>query len=246
MIFCFSLILSLFSLDLDKVEERIWQKECNGSLEGLVHWNEGEEFGSFGIGHFIWYPKGKKGAFEETFPKLLAFIQESGQQLPPWLTPSTPCPWQTREEFNQEKNHKKKTALRAFLFTTKKHQAAFIAKRLEETLVQMEEAFPEKKELLRANFAKLSATPRGLFALIDYLHFKGSGLSPLERYNNQGWGLVQALESVPPDSPAPLLDFIKVAKALLSKRVENSPAERKESRWLKGWHNRIDSYVEPF
>ena len=33
------------------------------------------------------------------------------------------------------------------------------------------------------------------------------------------------------------------AKATLERRVANAPIERREQRWLKGWHNRIDTYL---
>ena len=37
---------------------KIWQNESGATVSGLTHWNEGEEFPSLGIGHFIWYPHG--------------------------------------------------------------------------------------------------------------------------------------------------------------------------------------------
>ncbi|PYK40467.1 MAG: hypothetical protein DME60_07965, partial [Verrucomicrobia bacterium] len=43
------------------IGKRIWQNECNGTVAGLTSWNEGENFASLGIGHFIWYPKGQRG-----------------------------------------------------------------------------------------------------------------------------------------------------------------------------------------
>ena len=37
---------------------------------------------SLGIGHFIWYPKGRRGPFDESFPKLVSFISNRGAKLP--------------------------------------------------------------------------------------------------------------------------------------------------------------------
>ena len=34
----------------------------------------------------------------------------------------------------------------------------------------------------------------------------------------------------------------EAAKRVLSRRVQNAPAERREQRWLAGWHNRCDGY----
>ena len=57
---------------LQRVGQRIWQNECAGSVAGLTSWNAGEDFASLGIGHFIWYPAGRRGPFEESFPQLAA------------------------------------------------------------------------------------------------------------------------------------------------------------------------------
>src|SRR5438552_18973326 len=53
-----------------RIGKRIWQNECNGTVAGLTSWNTGEDFASLGIGHFIWYPEGRRGPFEESFSKL--------------------------------------------------------------------------------------------------------------------------------------------------------------------------------
>ncbi len=48
--------------------KRLWHNECAGTVEGLTSWNTGEDFASLGIGHFIWYPAGRRGPFDESFP----------------------------------------------------------------------------------------------------------------------------------------------------------------------------------
>src|ERR1700728_3197824 len=60
----------------EQVGQRIWMNECRGSLAGLTSWNEGEEFASLGIGHFIWYPTNKTGKFKAKFPELLGFLDQ--------------------------------------------------------------------------------------------------------------------------------------------------------------------------
>ena len=62
----------LSGCDLERIGKRIWQNEAAGSVEGLTSWNSGEDFASLGIGHFIWYPAGPDGPFEESFPQLIA------------------------------------------------------------------------------------------------------------------------------------------------------------------------------
>jgi len=62
------------------IGRKIWQNESAGKVTGLTHWNDGEEFPSMGIGHFIWYPKGFNGRWTETFPE---FVVETSYQLSP-------------------------------------------------------------------------------------------------------------------------------------------------------------------
>src|SRR5437588_1132341 len=66
--------INLSPADTRRIGKRIWQNECNGTIEGLTSWNAGENFASLGIGHFIWYPKGERGPFEESFPKFVRFV----------------------------------------------------------------------------------------------------------------------------------------------------------------------------
>src|SRR4051794_7962906 len=85
--------------ELDSIGRRVWQNECGGTREGLTSWNQGEAFASLGIGHFIWYPKGQHGPFEESFPPLVKFLATTGAKVPAWLKAEDDCPWSTRAEF---------------------------------------------------------------------------------------------------------------------------------------------------
>src|SRR5262252_5246692 len=93
--------------DALKIGKRVWQNECNGTISGLTSWNQGEDFASLGIGHFIWYPKGRQGPFEESFPKLVSFVSSRGAKLPTFLLGvglGQPCPWNSRAEFLKAQN----------------------------------------------------------------------------------------------------------------------------------------------
>jgi len=244
LIFLFSKLFS-FSItqeDARIIGDKIWQNECAGTVEGLTNWKKGETFASLGIGHFIWYPSGKKERFEETFPSLVSYLQKKGVLIPDWLQANKGCPWSSREKFYQEIQSVKMQELRKLLLETKDLQALFIAKRLEETLQKLLINCQEKGKVA-AIFSKLLKSKQGLYALIDYLNFKGSGTSPLERYKGQGWGLLQVLEHIPSLSETPVVDFVKAAKAVLIQRVKNAPPERQEDKWLKGWLNRVDTYT---
>ncbi|MBI2743724.1 MAG: hypothetical protein HYX48_07405 [Chlamydiales bacterium] len=231
----------------NKIAEKIWMNECGGKVDGLTSWKKGENFGSFGIGHFIWYPVGKKERFEETFPELLKFLISQGVVIPAWVEKAQGCPWHSREEFYLNLKSPEMLELRQLLVETKDLQAIFIANRLEKTFPQMVECLPESERAqVTATFKRLAQTPKGLYALIDYLNFKGSGVSPAERYNQQGWGLLQVLQKIPPSSKNVVADFAAAAKELLTQRVQNSPPDRREAQWLKGWLNRVSTYLEPF
>jgi hypothetical protein len=73
-----SAALTLSHREAMQIGRKIWQNECGGSISGLTSWNTGENFASLGIGHFIWYPQGQRGPFEESFPKLVLYVERRG------------------------------------------------------------------------------------------------------------------------------------------------------------------------
>ncbi len=206
-------------------------------MTGLTSWNSGEDFASLGIGHFIWYPAGRRGPFEESFPPLAIFLESQGVVVPKWSR--GPCPWTSKAAFDADSDGSRHKELRILLSKTVPLQTAFILNRLKGALPKMLAA-TQATQKVKANFDGLSATPEGAFCLIDYVNFKGEGTAKTERYNGQGWGLLQVLESMTTASPSA---FASASKAALSRRVQNAPAARKEQRWLTGWHNRCNGYL---
>lgn len=222
------------------IGRRIWQNECAGTINGLTSWNAGEDFASLGIGHFIWYPKGQRGPFEESFPKLAAYLAAHGQSVPAWMRGS--CPWTTRMAFRADADSARMRELRGLLADTVALQARFCALRMEEALPKMLAAAPaSERDRVKANFYRVAAAPLGMYALIDYVNFKGEGTNPSERYAGQGWGLLQVLEAMGGGSALPA--FAKAADAVLTRRVKNSPPARHEAKWLPGWRNRVATYA---
>jgi hypothetical protein len=229
--------------DLEAIGRRVWQNEAAGKVEGLADWNSGESFASLGIGHFIWYPPGPKGPFEESFPGLVRFLSDKGAPPPDWLKPGMACPWPDRASFLKDSQSPKVRELRQWLASTVPLQSQFLAERLERALPKMLESLPkERREAVRRSFESLAATTQGRFALIDYVNFKGEGTKATERYAGQGWGLLQVLEGMPPGGHA--AEFSKSAAETLRRRVRNAPPERNEERWLPGWLNRVHSYAQ--
>ena len=241
-----SAAISLSHADVQKIGKKIWQNECNGTISGLTSWNGGEDFASLGIGHFIWYPKGRRGPFEESFPKVVNFISKRGAKLPTLLLRGgeQPCPWDSRAEFLRAQHTVEMNQLRQFLADTIDLQAEFLIARLEAALPKMlAEAAPADRANVQQQFDRLTKTPQGCYALVDYVNFKGEGVLHTERYQGQGWGLLQVLEDMHGTSGAAAVDeFSRAAKAILTRRVHNAPVERHESRWLMGWIRRVNSY----
>ena len=234
--------------DALKFGKRVWQNECNGTISGLTSWNQGEDFASLGIGHFIWYPKGRRGPFEESFPKLVSFVSNRGAKLPTLLLgvgAGAPCPWNSRAEFLRAQNTPEMNQLRRFLADTIDLQAEFLVARLESALPKMlAEAAPADRPNVQQQFERLTKTPQGCYALVDYVNFKGEGVLHTERYQGEGWGLLQVLEAMHGNSEADAADeFARAARGVLTRRVHNAPPERHESQWLTGWLRRVNSYT---
>jgi hypothetical protein len=240
------LATSAFALSdaaLDSIGRRVWQNECAGTRDGLTSWNSGENFASLGIGHFIWYPQGVSGPFEESFPKLAKFLAENGKTVPSWMHGD--CPWRSRAEFQAEFRGARMNELRDLLASTVRLQSRFLAQRMREALPKMLASAPAAQRAnVKAQFDRLAATGAGTFALIDYVNFKGEGTKDTERYRGEGWGLLQVLAGMSGSGDGGAKEFGDSAARVLTRRVQNAPAERHEERWLPGWKSRVRSYGE--
>jgi hypothetical protein len=234
--------LALSDAELERIGKRVWQNECAGTREGLTSWNKGEDFASLGIGHFIWYPKGQDGPFEESFPKLVKFLSAHGVKTASWMNGD--CPWNSKAEFDADFRSERMNELRNMLANSVKVQSAFLAERMRGALPKMLDAADERsREAVKKNFNRLLSSGAGTFALIDYVNFKGEGTNTKERYHGQGWGLLQVLETMDSDGPAPAA-FGRAAADVLERRVKNSPPSRNETKWLPGWKSRVRAYAE--
>src|SRR5437868_11406352 len=158
--------------DALRIGRKIWQNECNGTIAGLTSWNEGENFASLGIGHFIWYPKDQRGPFDESFPKLVRFVSAHGAKLPQFLLAGhdTFCPWNSRTEFEEAIDSPKMKQLRQFLVDTIDLQAQFLIARLQEALPKMM-AQASDRENVQRQFDRVALSAQGCYALVDYVNF---------------------------------------------------------------------------
>ncbi|WP_323750626.1 hypothetical protein [Marinobacter sp.] len=239
--------LGLSPAELAWVGDRIFQNECAGRRECLVHWNVGEDFPSLGIGHFIWYPEGVSGRFTESFPALLAFMRVQGADIPDWVSEAKGAPWPDRNRFNQAASQSDRVqALRTFLYETRGLQVRYIQQRASASLAKVVAAAPdEKKTLVRQKLSALMQTPGGVYAVMDYVNFKGEGVSETERYQGLGWGLLQVLLAMPEQPASPLVEFRDAAATVLTRRAQNAANSIERERWLPGWLKRLQTYNEP-
>ncbi len=244
--------IKLSQKDALYIAKKVWQNEGAGLDKYLIHWNKGEDFASIGIGHFIWFSRGHKERFREVFPMYLKFVAQKRVKMPRWLTPKTPLPWHSSKELAKAKKQKSKKYRELFKFikNTRRYQAEFMANRLTKALPQILKTLHSKKQrsIITKRFNHIlykkngSIDKRGLYILIDYTNFKGEGTLKSERYQNQGWGLLQVLQNLNPKQSNKYRAFASSAKKMLLRRVKNSPKARGEKRWTRGWNIRLRTY----
>lgn len=230
------------------IGDLVFNNECTRKASNLVIWNKGENFPSLGIGHFIWYPASFSGPFDESFPKLVVFLESKGSVIPDnlkWIL-SKHAPWETREEFIRAASGPEMAALRGFLEHTQNYQAEFIADRVVKSLPRILATVPlNSRKDIRKKLELIIDAKGGLYPLIDYVNLNGEGILPSERYHGQGWGLLQVLEEMktPEAEKDAIREFVRAAGIILERRVANAPPERHERRWLAGWKARIHTYL---
>ncbi len=241
--------LSLKPGQLDWVGQKIFENECASRYDCLVHWNPGEAFPSLGIGHFIWYPEGVDGPYVESFPALIRYMAQRQVAVPEWLRQLEPfeAPWPDRETFLEARDSVAVAELREFLAGTQGLQAEFMFRRAQQSLERVLASAPaDRRDDVSRYLRELSSTPGGLYALIDYVNFKGEGLSEKERYRGHGWGLLQVLLAMEPGPGQTALGaFREAAARVLTLRAERADRAIEREQWLPGWLKRLDSYREP-
>jgi len=215
-------------------------------VTGLTHWNDGEEFPSMGIGHFIWYPNGFDGRWTESWPEFVNYAVACGLAVPA-VGRQADCPWPDKASFMKDFNGPQLTGLRNWLAANITVQTEFIAAKSRAALPKIIKAAPAaERGRIKANYERVATMPIGVYALVDYVNFKGDGTNPREAYAGQGWGLMSVLREMKNvgSGPAAAREFGEAAKRRLDLRIKNSPAARGEARWRAGWHNRCNSYSQ--
>ncbi|MCB1621937.1 MAG: hypothetical protein KDI44_14515 [Thiothrix sp.] len=229
------------------VAEKIYKNEIGADENQLVSWNGSENFVSLGIGRFIWYPASRRGAYTETFPALMDYVSAKGVQMPAWLAArrSKGSPWADEAAFNSARNDREMLELRQLMKQTLPLQVGFLNQRLQRAIPEMMRQLPtDERERVMTNYQIMTRSQGGIYPVLDYLQFKGEGTNPRERYNGKGWGLMQVLQGMENVQPGPgaLAEFMRSADEVLVTRIANSPADRREARWLNSWQQRLRTY----
>jgi len=240
----------LSEYELNVIAEKIYQNETSGNPKNIMFWSKNETFPSIGIGHFIWYPAGQPKVFDETFPAMIDYYVANNVEVPAWLLKArkTGAPWKDRATFERARGDNEFQQLKVLLVNTKGLQTQFFFDRLHASIPEIiKHVAPQYRQHIVNNYNALAATKGGWYPLIDYINFKGKGIKATERYNNQGWGLLQVLKNMQPvkAGPTALMEFSRSAKEILERRVRNSPPEKNERRWVNGWNNRVNGYAIP-
>ncbi len=230
--------------EMSRIAHQIYLNETGGKPENLISWNEGERFLSLGIGHFIWFPRDLDSRFTETFPELITFLRSRGHSIPAWLQNDLDCPWSTKDMFERAKSTPKFQSLYQLMQSSFEDQLRFIMQRKESSLSLMLSNLSSEiaQKELKARFEGLKKTPIGLYSLVDYVNFKGEGISPKERYEGKGWGLLQVLQGMDTQKYTLHDAFTQSCIKVLSERIQNSPQREIEERWLVGWTKRCETY----
>ncbi|MFZ1388495.1 MAG: hypothetical protein WBP46_05365 [Thiolinea sp.] len=236
--------------EMNPIGERIFRNETDGDASKLLRWNSQGNFADLGIGHLVWYPANQRGSYAETFPSFLKYAQSKNVPLPTWLAnrPSDGGPWANKAAFERAKDDKQMRELATFLEKTTGLQAAFMADQLRRNMPSMVQTLPAQyRQAALNNFQIMEKTPGGLYPMLDYMVFQGTGASVNERYNGHGWGLLQVLLNMEKVQPGPnaLAEFMRSAGDSVTHRVAAAPADRHEARMLSAWQTRVRTYKVP-
>ena len=231
--------------DAQLIGEKIFLNETGGKLEHLMFWHPNEPFPSLGIAHFIWYPKNLKNGFNDSLPQLIAFYNSKNITVPQILQ-TRYAPWDTRQEFEEFKlkNPDVVKEVIDFFYNTKDIQVEFILARVQNLLPNLLKNESNAKHI-ENQFKRILSSKYGIYALVDYVNFKGEGVAVSADYNNNGWGLKQVLQNMNGSKTGKnaLEDFSKACKMVLKNRVDNAPTHKNEQKFLNGWYKRCETYI---
>lgn len=239
----YSYYISLNDLQKNKIGQQIFQNETGGDYKKLVHWNQGEDFPSLGIAHFIWIPRSANVVFSDSFKGVIQQYVKLGYSLPAILrrqAPNYECPWQSSSEFWAQRSSPEVMELQYFLESTMNVQLDYVIDRVSRDLPKIFSGLTtNQKELINRNINNVISSDASWYPIIDYLNFKGSGSKFIETTASGGWGLRQVLFNMNPNASSPQKEFADSAYEVLERRTVLRSQDR---MWLPGWRKRVSTY----
>ena len=226
----------------DQLRDGLIKSETGGKRENLAFWSSSESFPSLGIAHFTW-----ENEFSQ-FPELLGYMVKRGVQLPPKLKKAyydnkKQRPWKTRAEFYNDK--KGREEIMRFMESSKDIQARFVIDyTMKHTKTLQSFSKSQLKNKVDGYLRTLRSSARGIYALADYINFKGAGRT---ESNDKPWGVRHVLEEMRPGligkQKAAINEFTEAAIRVLRRRVESGivPEDKTKNR-LPGFINRVNKY----
>lgn len=212
--------------------------EYGGDPKGVVMWNKYENFLSLGIGHYLW---GRNSGQGESFREMIKYVHSTGCYRGAY--PSVlkfrdgsigGMPWGSKKSFEASESSAQVKELKSFLLGKDMQvcQVKFQMNRLQAGLSKM-----LQKEATNFEFKKtvneLASSEAGVVAMLDYVNFKGEGLSEKRRGN---WGLFEVLRRASVDPNVRAVNKFKAAAINVLKNREDW------STYGPGWTKRIVQY----
>lgn len=213
----------------DQIIDTIQRNEMGWDINGpddseLITQNDGEDFPSLGIGHFVW----DAGEHGNSFHRMITYIQEKR-----WVSIDPDIHYITSPE-KPDGHHSTwphRDKIIQLLKETKHDQLAYIKSRL-----MGFRSDHLNSPVARRNFDYLYGSAPVI--LLDYVNFKGEGDSS----GSDNYGLQNVLETMGPASSSSdaVLRFQKAAIA----RLHGNRNAADWNRWWDGWTNRIGRYKD--
>lgn len=226
-------------IDYRAIGRQIWINGSEKQPYMLVRWTRGRAYADMGLG-FIWYPAGKSGAADESFPKFITFAEAQGITAPDFLRGV--APWADFAAFQADKSDMKKRMMK-WLADHLDVQAKYLIAQVHASLPAMLR-HAHKPRHVQACYESLTMSEQGMLCLADYLSFMSDGAQP----NSPRTGLLQVLEEMREPTPGTssaevVREFCRAAELVLRRHAETSPNEKSATVMLMAQLKRIRTYA---
>ena len=225
-----SIAFELTNEEKQKLGRAIARRELGA--QGLIDWSGSEDFASLGVMHATWGSE-KTIKHQNGFIKFLKYAVSRGATLPEFLKDNQENPWQSRGSFFYAKYSRdpRMVDLQQFLEMTKPLQIDFTIDRAAEACNKiLADGNYDANDA--AKLSELSKDVKGVFAIIDYVNFKGEG----NIADPSNWGLANVLHEMDVAGGNEIDRFIAAAQKTLATH------HPKYFMYKTGWIVRLNGY----